>query len=177
MLVLDEIQKIRGWSEVKRLWDEDTRRRGAAGGGLDRMMTALTESTVESAASAWLERTGGRAAHGPDIAPDLPAAERQRPLTRYVWLLQHAEPEGPGAIAAALKARRIALRPVRPDRGEPVPAAPGDPAGPGSASAAAPAGRRPRRPPARAGRGLGGSPGCSWSGATTCGSRSACTGG
>jgi GMP synthase (glutamine-hydrolysing) len=46
-----------------------------------------------------------------------------------VWLLQHAEPEGPGAIAAALEARGVALRPVRPDRGEPIPAAPGDAAG------------------------------------------------
>ncbi len=88
------------------------------------MMTALTESTVESAASAWLERMGGRAAHGPDIAPDLPAAERQRPLTRHVWLLQHAAPEGPGAIAAALDARgatSCASSPPRSNAARPCP--------------------------------------------------------
>ncbi len=40
-------------------------------------MTAFTESTVEAAALAWLERVGWRVAHGPDIAPDMPAAERR----------------------------------------------------------------------------------------------------
>ncbi|MBC7232146.1 MAG: type I restriction endonuclease subunit R [Chloroflexi bacterium] len=39
-------------------------------------MVRLTESTVEDAALAWLESTGWRIAHGPDIAPDMPAAER-----------------------------------------------------------------------------------------------------
>lgn len=39
-------------------------------------MTAFTESTVEEAALAWLEATGWLIAHGPDIAPDMPAAER-----------------------------------------------------------------------------------------------------
>jgi type I restriction enzyme R subunit len=38
--------------------------------------TAFTESVVEEAALAWLESTGWRIAHGPDIAPDMPAAER-----------------------------------------------------------------------------------------------------
>lgn len=34
VLVLDEIQKIPGWSEtVKRLWDEDTRKKCPIGGG------------------------------------------------------------------------------------------------------------------------------------------------
>jgi type I restriction enzyme R subunit len=39
-------------------------------------MTAFTESTVESAALAWLEAIGWRIARGPDIAPDMLAAER-----------------------------------------------------------------------------------------------------
>jgi type I restriction enzyme R subunit len=37
----------------------------------------FTESTVESAALAWLESLGWRIAYGPDIAPDMPAAERR----------------------------------------------------------------------------------------------------
>jgi type I restriction enzyme R subunit len=41
------------------------------------MTARLTESTVEEAALAWLERIGWRIAHGPDIAPDMPAAERR----------------------------------------------------------------------------------------------------
>ena len=40
-------------------------------------MTTFTESDVEEAALAWLENTGWRIAHGPDIAPDMPAAERR----------------------------------------------------------------------------------------------------
>ena len=39
-------------------------------------MPAFTESVVEDAALAWLEATGWRVAHGPDIGPDMPAAER-----------------------------------------------------------------------------------------------------
>ena len=39
-------------------------------------MTALTESTVEDAALAWLESLGWNIAHGPAIAPDTPGAER-----------------------------------------------------------------------------------------------------
>ncbi len=39
-------------------------------------MTTLTESTVEEAALAWLESLGWNIAHGPDIAPDTPGAER-----------------------------------------------------------------------------------------------------
>jgi type I restriction enzyme R subunit len=38
---------------------------------------AFTESDVEKAALAWLEAAGWRVAHGPEIAPDMPAAERQ----------------------------------------------------------------------------------------------------
>ena len=39
-------------------------------------MAHLTESTVEQAALAWLEGVGWRVAHGPEIEPDMPAAER-----------------------------------------------------------------------------------------------------
>ncbi len=37
----------------------------------------VTESVVEQAALAWLEAIGWRIAHGPNIAPDTPAAERR----------------------------------------------------------------------------------------------------
>jgi len=37
---------------------------------------AFTESVVEKAALAWMESIGWRVAHGPDIAPDMPAGER-----------------------------------------------------------------------------------------------------
>lgn len=40
------------------------------------MTATFTESTVEEAALAWLEATGWLIAHGPDIAPEMPAAER-----------------------------------------------------------------------------------------------------
>lgn len=40
-------------------------------------VTALTESVVEDAALGWLEAIGWRIAHGPDIAPDMPTAERR----------------------------------------------------------------------------------------------------
>ncbi len=39
-------------------------------------MTAITESTVESAALAWLESLGWQVLHGPDVAPDTLTAER-----------------------------------------------------------------------------------------------------
>ena len=39
-------------------------------------MTGFAESTVEDAALAWLESLGWNVAHGPDIAPDTPGAER-----------------------------------------------------------------------------------------------------
>ena len=41
------------------------------------MSGAFTESTVEEAALAWLESIGWQVAHGPDIAPDMPTAERR----------------------------------------------------------------------------------------------------
>ena len=40
-------------------------------------MTTFTESTVEDAALAYLEDLGWGVAHGPDIAPDTPGAERR----------------------------------------------------------------------------------------------------
>jgi type I restriction enzyme R subunit len=40
-------------------------------------VTAFTESEVEESALAWLETSGWRIARGPDIAPDMPAAERR----------------------------------------------------------------------------------------------------
>ena len=40
------------------------------------MSAAFTESLVETAAVGWLKAIGWRAAHGPDIGPDMPAAER-----------------------------------------------------------------------------------------------------
>jgi GMP synthase (glutamine-hydrolysing) len=46
-----------------------------------------------------------------------------------VIVLQHAEPEGPGLVAAALASRGVALRLVRADRGEPVPPSPDGAAG------------------------------------------------
>ncbi len=39
-------------------------------------MTTITEADVEKAALDWLAGTGWSIAHGPDIAPDAPAAER-----------------------------------------------------------------------------------------------------
>ena len=40
-------------------------------------MRGFTESVVEDAALAWLESIGWHIAHGPDIAPGMPAAERR----------------------------------------------------------------------------------------------------
>jgi len=40
-------------------------------------MGIMTESTVEQAALAWLSELGWQVKHGPDIAPGMPAAERQ----------------------------------------------------------------------------------------------------
>ena len=39
-------------------------------------MTTITEADVEAAALDWLSGLGWRTAHGPDIAPDTPNAER-----------------------------------------------------------------------------------------------------
>ena len=39
-------------------------------------MTTLQESDIEDAALEWLGELGWQVAHGPDIAPDTPASER-----------------------------------------------------------------------------------------------------
>ena len=39
-------------------------------------MSTLTEAGVEQAGLAWLDGLGWQVAHGPDIAPDTPSAER-----------------------------------------------------------------------------------------------------
>ena len=39
-------------------------------------MTTLTESDVEQVALEWLASVGWQVAHGPDIAPDTPGAQR-----------------------------------------------------------------------------------------------------
>lgn len=51
---------------------------------------AFTESTVEQAALAWLQAAGWRSAHGPDIALDMPAAERRDYLAQRLRRLQKA---------------------------------------------------------------------------------------
>ena len=43
-------------------------------------MTTLTEADVEQAALDWLSGLGWAVAHGPDIAPDTPNAERSTEL-------------------------------------------------------------------------------------------------
>ena len=40
-------------------------------------MTTLTEADVEQAALEWLSGLGWQALYGPDIAPDMPNAERE----------------------------------------------------------------------------------------------------
>jgi type I restriction enzyme, R subunit len=40
------------------------------------MTAPFTESVVEDAALAWLESLGWQVMHGPDIAPETPATER-----------------------------------------------------------------------------------------------------
>lgn len=40
------------------------------------MSGAFSESVVESAAIAWLEAVGWKSAHGTDITPEMPAADR-----------------------------------------------------------------------------------------------------
>lgn len=54
--------------------------------------TSFTESDVEEAALAWLESIGWRVAHGPDIAPDMPAAERADSGEAVLSLVQDRVP-------------------------------------------------------------------------------------
>ncbi len=41
------------------------------------MSVALTESAVERATLTWVGAASWKVAHGPDVAPDLPEAERR----------------------------------------------------------------------------------------------------
>ena len=43
---------------------------------LGNVISLVSEATVESAGIAWLEEEAWAVAHGPDIAPDMPSAER-----------------------------------------------------------------------------------------------------
>jgi len=56
-------------------------------------MTAFTESTVEAAALAWLEAAGWQLAHGPDIAPDMPASDQSVYHLRFHRLLSERPPQ------------------------------------------------------------------------------------
>jgi GMP synthase (glutamine-hydrolysing) len=49
--------------------------------------------------------------------------------SKHALVLQHAGPEGPGLVAAALEAKEIEARVVRTDLGRPVPASIGEAAG------------------------------------------------
>jgi type I restriction enzyme R subunit len=60
--------------------------RAAGGEKESQAVTTFTESTVESAALAWLEALGYAVLHGPDIAVGELAAERSDPNYRDVIL-------------------------------------------------------------------------------------------
>ena len=64
----------------------------------------LTEADVEAAALDWLAALGWRVAHGPDIAPDAPGAERTSRRCA-VWLLPPADP--PGRADAGARQRTV----------------------------------------------------------------------
>ena len=55
---------------------DDRCRKSSFGGISDSSTKGVTESDVESAALAWLDSLGWRTAHGPDMAPGMPDAER-----------------------------------------------------------------------------------------------------
>ena len=74
-------------------------------------MTAFTESVVEQAALAWLESAGWRIAHGPDIAPDMPAAELARRLAeprRFIQVVAGARQVGKTTPSCWTRSRRPA---------------------------------------------------------------------
>ena len=54
-------------------------------------MTILAEADAEAAALSWLEGLGWQVAHGPDIAPDTPNAERAD-YGQVVWNAACATP-------------------------------------------------------------------------------------
>lgn len=93
-------------------------------------MSALNESDAERAALAWLQSIGWRIAHGPGIAPDMPAAGRRdhgegvlaqrlrdAPVRRNPWLPAHAledafrtRPEGAELIPRNRALHRLLVR-------------------------------------------------------------------
>ena len=80
-------------------------------------MTTITEADVEQAAMDWLEGLGWRVAHGPDIAPDTPDAERpdygEVLLERRLWdALSELNPDLP--VAALGDAFRKLTHPEGP---------------------------------------------------------------
>jgi len=115
-------------------------------------VSSFTESVVEQAALAWLESIGWRIAHGPDIAPDMPAAER-RDYSEVVLpqrLLDALARLNPDLPAEALEDAFRKL--TRPDL--PAGQAGGRGLAPAQPRAAPPAGeRRDRRVPHARGRG------------------------
>ena len=103
-------------------------------------MTTLTESDVEQVALEWLASVGWQVAHGPDIAPDRPGAERNR-----LW-------RGGAGAAAARCPGRVEPAPARRGAGRCLSQA--DPPGGGHAG-----GPKPRFPPHAGGGCDGGVPG------------------
>ena len=85
---------------------------------MQKEMIGFTESTVEDAAVIWLEATGWCVAHGPEIAPHMPAAERadygQAVLARRLCdALARLNPELP--VEAVEEAFRKLTRPEDAD--------------------------------------------------------------
>jgi hypothetical protein len=70
----------------------------------------FTDSDVEQAALAWLEGVGWQVAHGPDIAPDVPAAERA----------DYGDVAAPPPRGAVLLSRRARRRPLLRARRRPL---------------------------------------------------------
>ena len=70
-------------------------------------MTTITEAHVEQAALEWLADLGWRVAHGPDIAPDAPGAER----TDYGQVVLERWPRKPSLVPQT--ARNIRDEPER----------------------------------------------------------------
>ncbi|MBK1732710.1 hypothetical protein [Thiococcus pfennigii] len=65
-------------------------------------MAAVTESHVEQAALSWLEGLGYAVLHGPDIAPEGRAPERENTTTVTVHLPREQR-FGPAALQALMR--------------------------------------------------------------------------
>ena len=78
------------------------------------MTASFTESVVEQAALVWLESIGWQLAHGPDITPDMPAAERRDygevVLQARLPAGQAGEGDADGARAGRGSVRRMGSR-------------------------------------------------------------------